>query len=374
MPNYTGQYNGIPASIDSNPSSDLPGVPGPQGPAGKDGKDGKDGVSPMISVKNVEGGHIVTITDISGEHSFNVMNGKDGERGQRGEPGQEGPKGADGLNGLNGTDGFSPTVDVQSIDGGHKVIITYESGQHDFDVMNGVDGQQGTDGVSPSVSIENVTGGHKVTITDKEGSKDFTVLDGKDVQIDATVDQTTGKATVSVTKESEKTILAFSGIKGETGATGPQGPKGDTAQTEEIYSLTETRIGTWIDGRPLYRNVLLLQLPSYTGYYEFSHPIDNLNTIVTWIAYLKTKATGSILIIPSVSIEGPYQISGYYNSAKNAWCFNIGMDVYTGTSVTVIEEYTKTTDPATIELPSNLFIDTLLPKTSTIASSAVELK
>lgn len=40
---------------------------------------GADGYSPTVSVEEITGGHRVTITDASGAHSFDVMDGKDGE-------------------------------------------------------------------------------------------------------------------------------------------------------------------------------------------------------------------------------------------------------------------------------------------------------
>lgn len=42
------------------------------------GRDGKDGVSPVVSVDEVPGGHIVTITDAEGPQSFEVKDGQDG--------------------------------------------------------------------------------------------------------------------------------------------------------------------------------------------------------------------------------------------------------------------------------------------------------
>lgn len=49
-----------------------------------------------------------------------------------------------------GEDGFSPTVEVTDITGGHRVTITDATGPHTFDVMDGQDGSGGggTAGVS----------------------------------------------------------------------------------------------------------------------------------------------------------------------------------------------------------------------------------
>lgn len=44
-----------------------------------------------------------------------------------------------------GQDGFSPIVDVTTIDGGHRVTITDKQGTESFDVMDGETPQKGVD-------------------------------------------------------------------------------------------------------------------------------------------------------------------------------------------------------------------------------------
>lgn len=41
----------------------------------------KDGFSPIVNVETIENGYLITITDINGEKSFTLLNGKDGENG-----------------------------------------------------------------------------------------------------------------------------------------------------------------------------------------------------------------------------------------------------------------------------------------------------
>lgn len=99
-----------------------------------------------------------------------------------------------------GADGFSPTVDIEPIDGGHRISITDKDGTQTADVLDGRDGADGytpvkgvdyfdgqdgrdgdpgADGISPTVEVQDITGGHRVTITDKDGAKTFDVMDGK---------------------------------------------------------------------------------------------------------------------------------------------------------------------------------------------------
>lgn len=90
------------------------------------GGSGSDGYSPTITVTNITGGHRVAITDVDGIKTFDVMDG------------------TDGTNGTNGTNGFSPTVTVANITGGHRVSITDATGTKTFDVMDGTSSEGGT--------------------------------------------------------------------------------------------------------------------------------------------------------------------------------------------------------------------------------------
>ena len=208
----------------------LKGADGDPGADGEPGVAGKDGVSPTVSTSVIDGGTRVTITDGTGEHTFDVMNGLDGgeaatptigdngnwyingvdtgkpsrgETGAAGAKGEPGETGANGADGKNGAAGVSPTVATSVIEGGTRVTITDASGAHAFDVMNGTDGADGNDGApgadgkngadgakgepgadgadgfSPTVNVADGDGTHTVTITDKDGAHVFTINDGK---------------------------------------------------------------------------------------------------------------------------------------------------------------------------------------------------
>lgn len=51
------------------------------GQNGADGQNGQDGFSPIVSVSEIENGHQVSITDVSGLKQFEVLNGADGQNG-----------------------------------------------------------------------------------------------------------------------------------------------------------------------------------------------------------------------------------------------------------------------------------------------------
>lgn len=134
--------------------------------------EGTDGVSPTVTVSEITGGHRITITDVNGSRTVDVMDGEDGE---------------DGKDGKDGSDGYSPTITVTDITGGHRVTVTDANGTRTFDVIDGTDGKDGKDGTdgddgySPVVTITNITGGHRVTITDADHpqGQSFDVMDGE---------------------------------------------------------------------------------------------------------------------------------------------------------------------------------------------------
>lgn len=79
-----------------------------------------------------------------------------------------------------GDPGFSPIITVSEVDGGHLVTVTDADGTKSVVVENGEDGKPGAPGVSPTVLIETIAGGHRVTIADINGTKSFDVLNGSD--------------------------------------------------------------------------------------------------------------------------------------------------------------------------------------------------
>lgn len=87
-------------------------------------------------------------------HGTNGTNGADGYTPVKGVDYFDG---SDGTNGTNGTDGVSPTLSVAEITGGHRVTITDVNGTQTFDVMDGQDGRDGQNGADGSgVSEERV--------------------------------------------------------------------------------------------------------------------------------------------------------------------------------------------------------------------------
>ena len=77
---------------------------------------------------------------------------------------------------IRGGDGFSPIINVDKIDGGHRVTVIDKNGEHSFDISNG---KNGAAGVSPDIKVSKISGGHRVTIIDADGASYFDVMNGE---------------------------------------------------------------------------------------------------------------------------------------------------------------------------------------------------
>lgn len=153
------------------------------------------------SITEIDGGHRVIFewTGTSGTKqtsTLDVMNGVDGKQGTPGVAGKTPVKGVDYFDGEKGDDGYSPTISITDITGGHKVTVTNENGSNSFNVMDGeaftyddfteeqLENLKGTDGFSPTVTITEATGRHTVSFTDKDGVKSFVVKDGSALDVE----------------------------------------------------------------------------------------------------------------------------------------------------------------------------------------------
>lgn len=117
-----------------------------------EGTNGKDGISPTISVKDISGGYTLSINDITGTKTINVMNGKEGpqgiqgvqgEKGLTGETGAQGPKGDRGDTGPQGAQGEQGLQGERGLQG-----IQGEKGETGATGPQGPVGQPGADGKS----------------------------------------------------------------------------------------------------------------------------------------------------------------------------------------------------------------------------------
>lgn len=105
------------------------------------------------------------------------------------------------------------------------------------------------------------------------------------------------------------------------------------------YSTTEVRIGTWTNGKPLYRKVYSITNPSSsnTNYADLSSL--NIETTVHLYGYYK-KTTGTFGI-PFYDSDSNYSVIFINDSNQLRGRFGNVSEI---TDVKVVIEYTKTTD------------------------------
>lgn len=103
------------------------------------------------------------------------------------------------------------------------------------------------------------------------------------------------------------------------------------------YSTDEVRVGTWIDGKPLYRKVVTASASASS---TFNIIDSSVNTIVKTTTYLTTD-TGQVLPIPYYIDGNTY---GYGNNYQNNYIYTGKGTAFTAGTLMVIIEYTKTTD------------------------------
>ena len=99
-----------------------------------------------MSVPEIRGNVITDVENISGKvigvrgkqgYSAYELAVQDGGYTGTEEEWFESLKGSPGTPGQDGDDGFSPTVSISDITGGHRVTITDGTGDHTFDVFDG---------------------------------------------------------------------------------------------------------------------------------------------------------------------------------------------------------------------------------------------
>lgn len=153
---------------------------GEDGRDGIDGKDGTDGEAATISVGTTTTGSPGTNASVtnSGTESaavfdFTIPRGETGATGAPGKDGKDGSDGKDGKDGQNGQDGYSPIATVTKNGGTATITITDKNGTTTAAVSDGTNGTNGTngqDGYSPTASVSQSGGTTTITITDKGGT------------------------------------------------------------------------------------------------------------------------------------------------------------------------------------------------------------
>lgn len=110
----------------------------------------------------------------------------------------------------------------------------------------------------------------------------------------------------------------------------------------EVYSTTETRIGTWTDNKPLYRKVLPITTPNSTSNTQIE-TFDSTYNIQNYYGKVLIASSQQFLDI-NFYFSAEYNIATYVIQNTHAINMKVGSNSYTSQDGYIILEYTKTTD------------------------------
>ncbi len=120
------------------------------------GDAGKDGISPTISITDIEGGHRLTIVDVLGTKTIDVLDGAKGDTGPQGIQGIQGPKGEVGHQGIQGPVGEQGPIGLTGPQGPQG--IQGERGETGATGPQGPEGPRGEQGLPGEIGPTGNTG------------------------------------------------------------------------------------------------------------------------------------------------------------------------------------------------------------------------
>jgi hypothetical protein len=108
------------------------------------------------------------------------------------------------------------------------------------------------------------------------------------------------------------------------------------------YSLEEQRVGTWIDGKPLYQKTIKCTSPSTTNESVEIYKDETMEHIVNISG---TSGAGEA----RVPVNYENIVSTWYRGSSHSIIMSVTHINYTNAEVYLTIQYTKTTDAATIQ-------------------------
>lgn len=280
------------------------GEPGPAGPAGADGPPGPQGPQGEKGEKGDPGPE--GPPGPQGEIGPAGPPGADGSPGPKGDPGEPGPQGEQGIQGPPGPQGDRGPQGEPGPQG--------EKGE------KGDPGPQGPPGPAGS-----------------GGGESFTTDDTLTMSAENVLGVTTPVKAVTQAEYDAMPEEERGGFKIITDANISLKDRG------EVYSTEETLIGTWIDGKPLYRKTIKGKF-SGTGWQSISDDIPNLAVICNLHGMIHYSDG-----VQYISIGNHQTMMGYKINGKPGVCILATVDYFNNYDVVVVIEYTKTTDKAVNE-------------------------
>lgn len=357
-----------PAGADG--ASGPAGPEGPQGPQGEPGPEGPKGADGTMTFEDLTPEQKASLKGDPGEPGPAGPQGEQGPAGPQGEPGEQGPEGQQGIQGVQGIQGeqgipgpkgdqgpkgdpgapFSvakiyPSVAAMNADfsgtdvkEGQFVLVNtgsvedednaklYVKGDVEFSFATDLSGAQGIPGPQGEQGPKGDPGEQG-----PQGVQGIQGVAGEQGQQGAPGQNATinGQNTLEIVAGDNVNIEQQGGIL-TISATGG-GPSAD-----EVYSTEETVVGTWVDGKPIYRSILTFNNPGSSYVYL---PLQNIEHIINYYGHAKSNRMFYYYIIPnSLSYLRLFE-------SKNVPEFMLQSSTdFADSTVTLVLEYTKTTD------------------------------
>lgn len=167
------------------------------------------------------------------------------------------------------------------------------------------------------ISDRALTAGKGVTIQNNSVSVDLPTVYLTQEEYDALTDE----------QKNENVIYATPGSGGNS----------SSSSAVDVYSTEETRIGTWIDGKPLYRKVFQSKTPSTTSSLGTIAIINDLSIVISIEGFFIVES-GETRPLNLSNTAITHQIS------STSVGMSVGVSTYVDRPLYAILKYTKTTD------------------------------
>lgn len=295
-----------------NPASvNVMGPQGPQGAQGPEGPQGQPGPQGSVGPQGPEGP--------AGPE------GPSGPAGADGAPGSQGPAGADGINGASGS----------LVDYAKATKLATTPVEHDTDPVSGLQAVAPFDGVvwcRYQCPVSAATA----------GAYWYVLVNGRALYL-APVNRSGGYVwSGAPVKKGDTIILWYPTTQGidENSSYIRVAPF-----TDNSYSESEQVVGTWIDGKPIYRRVVMLTAPTTKNTQGTPVNISDVDTVINLSNTIKSFNSGDVIEVLSTAYNNIYVMYSRDTGSLAAWTGILSNgSTWAGASVIATIEYTKTTD------------------------------
>lgn len=363
---------------------------------GEPGEPGEDGFSPTVSLapNDTDDGTIVTITDITGSHTFEVLNGEDGEPGAPGAPGKDATINGEnileiiagenvhieqmgGKLTISATGGGAPS-DQQFVNAPIGVIVAwYDTAETIPAGWHVCDGEDGTIdlrdkfvlGAGDTHPVGEEGGEEEVTLTVEQMPKHNHSGDARKSRVLAPSQGYAGVFMESSTSGSgplDANTIPYAGSSQPhpnmppyyallyIQKIGPTPTGGGASSPQEVYSEEETLIGTWF-GKPLYRICVSVPASILQGFRNSSATDVTLQNVIPseasvlnvygFVAFYSSSSDPRFVYSIGTSDTFSIVVGSYRKNVIIKAPASKGASLWAGAIESVITvEYTKTTD------------------------------